>query len=180
MWLLVRASRCDPAHWSSGDDSARKQSSHRRFRLARRGRVPARTPDGIRTVDEQRDLGGQVGVFHARLGEELANESLPSVQMRQRGSARAGVGISMFIVRTPPEGAVELHIHPYPETFLLLGGHGRWTAGDQIVDLPPNPMLVVPPDTAHGFRNTGDQPLLVISVHEAGTIQQSWLGRDPA
>src|SRR5947199_735269 len=91
------------------------------------------------------------------------------------GGPRAGVGISMFIVRTPPGGAVELHTHPYPETFLLLEGHGRWTAGDQVVELQRNQMVVVPPDTAHGFRNTGDQPLLVVSVHEAGTIQQSWL-----
>ena len=69
------------------------------------------------------------------------------------GGSRAGVGISMFIVRTPPGGAVELHVHPYPETFLLLEGQGRWTAGDQVVDLQPNQMLVVPPDTAHGFKD---------------------------
>ena len=53
--------------------------------MTRRGRIPARPTNGVRTVDEQRHLGGQVGVFHARLGEELANESLPSAQMRQRG-----------------------------------------------------------------------------------------------
>lgn len=96
------------------------------------------------------------------------------------GGPRAGVGVSMFIVRTPPGSAVELHTHPYPETFLLLEGQGRWTAGDEIVELHPNQMLVVPPQTAHGFRNVGDEPLLVVSVHEAGTIEQSWLGRDPA
>jgi mannose-6-phosphate isomerase-like protein (cupin superfamily) len=96
------------------------------------------------------------------------------------GAPRAGVGVSMFIVRTPPGSAVELHTHPYPETFLLLEGRGRWTAGDEIVELQPNQMLVVPPETAHGFRNVGEEPLLVVSVHEAGTIQQSWLGRDPA
>jgi mannose-6-phosphate isomerase-like protein (cupin superfamily) len=86
----------------------------------------------------------------------------------------------MFIVRTPPGSAVELHTHPYPETFVLLEGHGRWTAGDEVVELRPNQMLVVPPETAHGFRNVGEQPLLVVSVHEAGAIEQSWLGRDPA
>src|SRR5438105_806698 len=72
-------------HWSSGDDSAREQSSHRSFRMTRRGRVPARPTNGVCTVDEQRHLGSQVGVFQARLGEELVNESLPSAQMRQRG-----------------------------------------------------------------------------------------------
>src|SRR5581483_8923518 len=39
------------------------------------------------------------------------------------GGPRAGVGVSMFVVRTPPGRAVELHTHPYPETFLLLEGH---------------------------------------------------------
>jgi mannose-6-phosphate isomerase-like protein (cupin superfamily) len=95
------------------------------------------------------------------------------------GGPRAGVGVSMFIVRTPPGSAVELHTHPYPETFLLLEGHGRWMAGDEIVELRPNQMLVVPPETAHGFRNVGEQPLLVVSVHEAKAVQQTWLGRDP-
>src|SRR5438309_12069662 len=53
--------------------------------MTRRGRVPARPTDGVRTVDEQRHLGSQVGVFQACLDEELVNESLPSAQMRQRG-----------------------------------------------------------------------------------------------
>lgn len=96
------------------------------------------------------------------------------------GGPRAGVGVSIFLVRTPPGGAVELHTHPYPETFLLLEGHGRWTAGDETVELAENQILAVPPETAHGFRNIGDEPLLLVSVHEAQALEQSWLGRDPA
>jgi hypothetical protein len=34
-------------------------------------------------------------------------------------------------------------------------------------------------ETPHGFRNIGDVPLLVVSVHERGTMRQAWLGRDP-
>ena len=93
---------------------------------------------------------------------------------------QAGAGISMFVTRTPPGRAVELHVHPYPETFLLLEGRGRWTAGDDVVELEPEDLLVVPADTAHGFRNVGDEPLLVVSVHEAGAVEQRWLGRQPA
>ena len=52
--------------------------------MTRRGRIPARPTNGVRTVNEHGQLGGQLGVFHARLGEELLNESLPSAQMRQR------------------------------------------------------------------------------------------------
>jgi mannose-6-phosphate isomerase-like protein (cupin superfamily) len=41
-------------------------------------------------------------------------------------------------------------------------------------------MLVVPPETPHGFRNTGEGSLLVVSVHESGTLEQTFLGREPA
>ena len=92
----------------------------------------------------------------------------------------AGVDISMFVVRTRPGGSVELHTHPYSETFLLLEGEGRWTAGDAVVDLRPEAILVVPPKTPHGFRNTGPTPLLVVSVHESGVLEQTFLGIDPA
>ena len=96
------------------------------------------------------------------------------------GHRCAGVDVSIFITRTPPERAVELHVHPYAETFLLLEGRGRWTMGDQVVELEPEQMLVVPPETPHGFRNVGDVPLLVVSAHERGTLSQTWLGREPA
>jgi mannose-6-phosphate isomerase-like protein (cupin superfamily)/rhodanese-related sulfurtransferase len=95
------------------------------------------------------------------------------------GFPRAGVDISMFVTRTPPGRAVELHVHPYAETFLLLEGRGRWTCGEEVVELEPEGVLVVPPDTPHGFRNIGDVPLLVVSVHERGTVRQTWLGVDP-
>lgn len=96
------------------------------------------------------------------------------------GHRQAGVDISIFVTRTPPGRAVELHVHPYAETFLLLEGRGRWTRGEEVVELEPDQVLVVPPDTPHGFRNTGDVPLLVVSVHERGTLRQTWLGREPA
>jgi mannose-6-phosphate isomerase-like protein (cupin superfamily) len=96
------------------------------------------------------------------------------------GQPRAGVGISVFVVRTPPGKAVDIHVHPYSETFVLLEGSGRWTAGDDVVELGSNQMLVVPPETPHGFRNTGEGSLLVVSVHESGTLEQTFLGREPA
>jgi mannose-6-phosphate isomerase-like protein (cupin superfamily) len=96
------------------------------------------------------------------------------------GLPRAGVGITVFVVRTPPGKSVELHVHPYSETFVLLEGSGTWTVDEEVVGMHRNQMLVVPPQTPHGFRNTGDQPLLVVSIHESGTLEQTFLGRDSA
>jgi mannose-6-phosphate isomerase-like protein (cupin superfamily)/rhodanese-related sulfurtransferase len=111
---------------------------------------------------------------------DLADLAVNATAWLFEGHRRAGVDISMFVVRTPPGRAVELHVHPYAETFLLLEGRGRWTRGDDVVELEPEQMIVVPPDTPHGFRNIGDRPLLVVSVHERGTLRQTFLGREPA
>jgi mannose-6-phosphate isomerase-like protein (cupin superfamily) len=91
-----------------------------------------------------------------------------------------GAGVSSFIVRTPPGEFVELHVHPYPETFVLLKGRGRWTAGDVIEELEPDQIIVVPPYAPHGFRNIGDEPLLVVSMHESPRVIQDWLDEEPA
>src|SRR2546423_13352268 len=110
----------------------------------------------------------------------LADLALSPTAALFEGQRRAGVDISIFVVRTPPGGMVELHVHPYAETFLLLEGRGRWTRGDEAVELEPEQMLVVPPDIPHGFRNIGNVPLLVVSVHERGTLRQTFLGIEPA
>jgi mannose-6-phosphate isomerase-like protein (cupin superfamily) len=94
------------------------------------------------------------------------------------GGPRTGAGVSVFIVRTPPGKGVDLHAHPYREPFLLLEGKGRWTAGDDVVELEAAQMLVVSPQTPHGFCNTGETPLLLVSVHEAGALEQTFLGRE--
>ena len=96
------------------------------------------------------------------------------------GGPRAGAGVTMFVVHTPPGGFVELHVHPYRETFVLLAGTGRWTAGETVVEVEAEHVISVPPDTPHGFRNVGEMPLLVVAVHESPTLIQEFLGQDPA
>jgi mannose-6-phosphate isomerase-like protein (cupin superfamily) len=96
------------------------------------------------------------------------------------GGPNAGSGTTVFVVRTEPGRWVDLHVHPYTETFVLLEGSGRWTAGGGVVELHANQVLVVPPETPHGFRNTGDGPMLLVSAHESPTLEQTFLGREPA
>lgn len=96
------------------------------------------------------------------------------------GGPRAGLGVTMFIVRTPPGRFVELHTHPYAETFVLLEGSGRWTAGDEVIEASAESIISVPPHTLHGFRNIGTEPLLIVSVHENPTLVQEFTDREPA
>ena len=71
---------------------------------------------------------------------------------------------------------LEVHTDPYSETFVLLEGNGRWTAGETVVEMHPDQMLIVPPNTPHGFRNIGDVPPLTVSIHESGELDQTFLG----
>jgi mannose-6-phosphate isomerase-like protein (cupin superfamily) len=96
------------------------------------------------------------------------------------GKARAGIDISIFVVHTPPGKFIEMHVHPYSETFVLLAGRGRWTVGDAVNEFSPEQLIVVPAETPHGLRNVGDVPLLVVSVHESGTLEQTFLGAEPS
>ena len=95
------------------------------------------------------------------------------------GMQRAGIDITVFVVRTPPGGGVGLHVHPYSETFILLEGRGRWTAGDRVEELVSNQILVVPPNTPHGFTNIGETPLLLVTVQESGSLEQTFLDTEP-
>ena len=61
--------------------------------MSRRGRIPSRPTNGVRTVDEQYHLGGEVRVVCARLDEELANEFLASTQMRERSLTNGMAGV---------------------------------------------------------------------------------------
>ncbi len=111
---------------------------------------------------------------------DLAEIAFSPTAALWEGGKHAGTATSIFVVKTPPGGFVHLHTHPYSETFVLLRGCGRWTAGEQVAELEPDAVLVVPPQTLHGFRNIGDEPLLVVSVHEAGTLDQTFTEEEPA
>ena len=111
---------------------------------------------------------------------DLADIAFSPTAALWEGRKHAGTDTSIFIVRTPPGGFVNLHTHPYSETFVVLRGRGRWTAGDQVTEPEPDSIVVVPPETLHGFRNIGDEPLLVVSVHESGTLDQTFTDREPS
>ena len=92
------------------------------------------------------------------------------------GKKRAGIDISMFVVRTPPGGSVELHTHPYSETFVMLEGEGRSTACDEVVELRPDTTLVgaglMPATASTPARRRSSSG----SVHESGHLDQTFLG----
>ena len=84
-------------------------------------------------------------------------------------------GISVILVEAPPGSSVRLHRHDYDEVIIVQGGRGRFTAGDEEVELGAGELLVVPGGTPHGFRNDGTEPLLQVDIHASSRFATEWL-----
>ncbi|MFL5845787.1 MAG: cupin domain-containing protein [Solirubrobacteraceae bacterium] len=88
------------------------------------------------------------------------------------GAAAGGVAVSMFVTDYPPGRGPDLHLHPYAEVFYVQTGTGEFTAGDEQRLVEAGHIVVVPPDTPHGFKCRSDR-LQVVSVHPSPQVIQT-------
>lgn len=82
----------------------------------------------------------------------------------------ADVPIRTGIQVSPPGYHTRLHSHPYVEALTVLEGTGEaWLDGeDGVVVLEPGVTVLVPSNRVHGFRTTGDRPLVTFGIHTSG------------
>jgi quercetin dioxygenase-like cupin family protein len=86
---------------------------------------------------------------------------------------RDEVPVSMFLTRYERGEGPDLHFHPYAEVFVVLEGTASFTVGEEDLVVEAGNVVVVPPETVHGFKNPGDAILRVHSVHPSPTVQQT-------
>jgi mannose-6-phosphate isomerase-like protein (cupin superfamily) len=91
--------------------------------------------------------------------------------VRFEGAAH-GTDISFFAVDNEPGQGPGLHVHPYPETWVVHSGRARIVAGDESFEVGPGDIAVVPAHTPHKFTNLGPDRLVIFCVHQAGTMVQ--------
>ena len=80
---------------------------------------------------------------------------------------------SIFVVQCQRNDGPDLHLHPYPEAFVVQSGIAVFTVGDEQVTVPAGNVVVVPAQTPHGFKNPGDDELRVVSVHPSARVRQT-------
>jgi len=97
-----------------------------------------------------------------------------------RRSARAAlfegrddVPVSIFVTQYERGQGPSLHLHPYPEVFVVQTGTAVFTAGDEELTVTAGHIVVVPARTPHGFKSAGEDTLHVVSVHPSATVQQT-------
>jgi quercetin dioxygenase-like cupin family protein len=86
---------------------------------------------------------------------------------------RDQVPISIFVTEYPRGQGPQLHLHPYPEVFVVQTGTATFTVGDDELTVAAGNIVVVPEQTPHGFKGAGDDTLRVVSVHPNGTVEQT-------
>jgi mannose-6-phosphate isomerase-like protein (cupin superfamily) len=86
-----------------------------------------------------------------------------------------GVGVCVIFVDAPPGRGPGPHTHPYEEILIILEGEATFEiSGDEVV-AGAGDILIVPPETSHAFKNTGNGPLRQIDVHVSPTFSTTWL-----
>jgi mannose-6-phosphate isomerase-like protein (cupin superfamily) len=86
------------------------------------------------------------------------------------------IDASIFVTEYDEPGkGPGLHVHPYPEAFVVQDGTAIFTVAGEELTVEAGHVVVVPAETPHGFRSAGEETLRVVSVHPRGTTEQTWL-----
>jgi len=94
---------------------------------------------------------------------------------RFEGHLFDGIGVSFFWVDTLPGGGPGLHVHPYPEVFVIHAGQALFVVDGQEHLATGGQIVMVPPHTPHRFTNIGEEPLRLVAIHPNAHIEQIWL-----
>jgi len=101
---------------------------------------------------------------------------IDEVRRSERAALFQGRGhapVSIFVLTYQRDQGPDLHLHPYPEVFVVQEGTALFTAGDERLTVTGGHIVVVPPDTPHGFKGVGDDTLRVVSVHPSPSVIQT-------
>ena len=81
--------------------------------------------------------------------------------------------VSIFVTQYERGQGPSLHLHPYPEVFVVQSGTATFTAGDEQLTVAAGHIVIVPAETPHGFKCAADDTLRVVSVHPSPTVRQT-------
>jgi quercetin dioxygenase-like cupin family protein len=81
--------------------------------------------------------------------------------------------ISFYVTEFERGEGPPLHLHPYPEVFLVERNTALFTAGDQELTVTEGHYVVVPANTPHRYVGASDEPVRVVSVQPSGKVEQT-------
>jgi len=79
-----------------------------------------------------------------------------------------------------PGDRIPLHTHPTSEFVYVIAGSGTYLLGDERRAVGPRAAIFIPRGTPHGLENDPDEPLELVAMYGSGTIELTYLERNPA
>jgi len=83
------------------------------------------------------------------------------------------VPLSFYVTEFERGEGTPLHLHPYPELFLVERNTALFTAGEEELTVTPGHFVLVPANTPHRYIGASDEAVRVVSVHPSGRIEQT-------
>ena len=99
---------------------------------------------------------------------------LPSGTVRFEGEPH-GSGASFFHVNNEPGKGSSLHMHPYPETWIVRTGEVQFTVGGETIEAGTGDVVVAAANLPHKYLNIGTEQLEMICIHPSPQIIQEAL-----
>ena len=103
---------------------------------------------------------------------------IPIEELRRSPTAalfegRDELAVSIFVTEYERGQGPSLHLHPYPEVFVVQAGTAAFTVADDELIVAAGHIVIVPARTPHGFTGADDDTLRVVSVHPSATVEQT-------
>ena len=72
---------------------------------------------------------------------------------------------TVTLTRVQPKGEFSIHADDYNHVFLFLEGKGEGMLGDDSYEIEPGLIVRVPAGQPHGYRNTSDSDLILLTIN---------------
>jgi quercetin dioxygenase-like cupin family protein len=120
----------------------------------------------------------RIGATIRSVNDSFAAKVIPLEELRRSATAALFEGhddveASLFVTRYERGQGPDLHLHPYPEVFVVETGTATFTVGGDELTVAAGNIVVVPAQTAHGFKSAAAETLRVVSVHPSGAVEQT-------
>ncbi len=103
---------------------------------------------------------------HAELELARGKVTIDGGELRVLSGSDFGLVTSIMTSRVVPGSGPDRHRHPHAEIFVLHEGQAQFEVDGAGLDASAGDVVIVPPDSWHGFVNSGTGPLRLTAVHE--------------
>lgn len=105
-------------------------------------------------------------------------DTIPRVISRDGVTRRvfSGKNSMMVLNEIYPSAYPALHHHPHEQLTYILQGESEFVIGDEVLQLKPGDVVLVPPNVPHSSKTTSAEPVLNLDIFSP--IREDYLTED--